>query len=70
MDDLNYAEDHDYPFAGTKHLDPIGINVETVNMSSKFIADFEPANKLKDPEAPLSLSFTKYEKYLKNKDTR
>lgn len=39
-------------------------------MSSKFVADFEPAGKLKDPEAPLPYSRTKYEKYLEDKDTR
>lgn len=30
FDDMKYEEDHNYPFAGTKHLDLIGINVDPV----------------------------------------
>jgi len=57
-DDMKYEEDHDYPFAGTKHLDPIGINVDPVQMRYKMVADFEKIDKLKDPEAKPPLSLT------------
>ena len=43
---MKYEEDHDYPFYGTKHLDPIGINVDPVQMRSKMVADFEKIDKL------------------------
>jgi hypothetical protein len=55
---MKYEEDHDYPFAGTKHLDPIGINVDPVQMRSKMVADFDKIDKLKDPEAKPPLSLT------------
>jgi len=59
-------EEHDYPFMGSKHLNPIGINKELVRMSLRTVHDFDNPKKLDDPLKPLPLSKTRYETYLKN----
>ena len=55
--------DHDYPFYGTKHLDPIGINEEPVRLSLRTRQDFEKADKHKNPLAPKPKTKTNYEAY-------
>lgn len=62
MDD----EDHDYPFMGSKHLNPIGVNQELVRMSLRTVNDFENPKKLEDPLKPLPPSKTNYEAYIKD----
>ena len=62
MDD----EDHDYPFMGSKHLNPIGVNRELVRMSLRTLNDFDHPQKLDDPLKPLPPSKTRYEAYIKN----
>ena len=55
-------EEHDYPFYGTKHLNPIGENEEPVKMSLRTSNDFGNINKLLIQ--PVRKSKTNYEKYL------
>ncbi len=55
--------DHDYPFYGTKHLDPIGINEEPVKLSIRTKPDFAKPNRLNNPFGPEPKSLTNYEAY-------
>ena len=59
-------EDHDYPFAGSKHLNPIGINHDPVRMSLRTKNDFDNLKKLEDPLAPPPITKTNYEAYQKH----
>jgi hypothetical protein len=60
---MELDEDHDYPFLGTKHLDPIGINEEPVKLAVRTQNDFCKVDKLRNPEAPPAKSITDYEAY-------
>ena len=44
----NEDQDHDHPFAGTKHLNPIGVNEDPVVMSRRTTADFPRPDKLQN----------------------
>ena len=59
-------EEHDYPFMGTKHLNPIGVNRDAVKMSLRTVHDFDNPKKLDNPLKPLPPSKTDYEAYIKN----
>ena len=59
-------EEHDYPFMGSKHLNPIGVNNDLVRMSLRTVHDFDNPAKLTDPLKPAPPSKTRYEEYLKN----
>jgi hypothetical protein len=48
---------------GSKHLDPIGVNLHPVRMFLRTANDFEKLGKLKDPNAPPPKSITNYEAY-------
>lgn len=56
-------EDHDYPFLGTKHLDPIGINEHAVKLSLRTRNDFDKPDKLRNPLAPPPKTKNNYEAY-------
>lgn len=62
-EDHDLDNDHDYPFHGTKHLDPIGINEDAVRLSLRTQNDFAKADKLTNPLAPPPKSKTNYEAY-------
>ena len=57
-------ESHDYPLRGNKHLNPIGINLEPVQMFMRTKHDFDHPDRLKDVDAPQQKSLTNYEAYL------
>ena len=59
-------EEHDYPFMGSKHLNPIGVNRDPVRMSLRTMHDFENPKKLENPLKPLPPTKTRYEVYQKN----
>lgn len=56
-------EEHDYPFPGSKHLDPIGVNEDPVKFRLRTRHDFDKPDKLRNPLAPLPKSRTNYEAY-------
>ncbi len=58
-----FDQDHDYPFYGTKHLDPIGLNEEPVKLNIRTKPDFAKPNRLNNPFAPAPKSLTNYEAY-------
>jgi len=41
MQSLGDEEEFSYPFQGSKHLDPVGINHDQVVMSKRTLTDFE-----------------------------
>ena len=56
-------EDHEYPFHGSLHLNPIGVNHEPVRMFMRTGNDFGNPAKLKNPDAPKPKSLNNYEAY-------
>lgn len=54
-------EDHDYPFCGSKHLNPIGVNEHSVKLMHRTRNDFDKINKLNPGVVPRSI--TNYEAY-------
>ena len=61
VDDSETQKDHDYPFQGSKHLDPIGINEHPVRLSHRTKFDFYKVDKLEIKKP--ALSKTQYELY-------
>lgn len=62
-EDHDLDEEHDFPFPGSKHLDPVGINEDAVKLSLRTRNDFDKPNKLRNPLAPPPKSRTNYEAY-------
>jgi len=54
-------EDHDYPFEGSKHLDPIGVNHELVRLTLRTGNDFAAPEKLKNAFIVIPQSKGNYE---------
>jgi hypothetical protein len=67
-EDKTNTEDHDYPFFGTKHLNPIGVNEHPVRMSNRTRNDFDKVNKLNPSKVPPSK--TGYEAYTTGNEKR
>jgi hypothetical protein len=63
-------EEQNYPFSGSKHLNPKGINREQVRMSKRLASDHDPLDKLRDPTKPGPKSKTNYEAYFVNQNLR
>jgi hypothetical protein len=63
FDDMIEDEDYRFPFQGSKHLNPIGINTEPVRLAKRLLCDHDPINKLNDPSKPPAPSKTQYENY-------
>lgn len=67
-EDRTNTEDHDYPFLGSKHLNPIGVNENHVRMSNRTRNDFDKINKLNPGKVPPSK--TGYEAYKSGSESR
>ena len=64
FEDLAQDESHDYPLRGNKHINPIGINLEPVQMFMRTKNDFDHPDRFKDVDAPPPKTITNYEAYL------
>jgi hypothetical protein len=60
-EDAELDEDHDYPFEGSKHLDPIGVNHELVRLTLRTGNDFAAPEKLKNAFIVIPQSKGNYE---------
>ena len=49
---------------GNKHINPIGINLEPVQMFMRTKNDFDHPDRFKDVDAPPPKTITNYEAYL------
>ena len=68
QENLELDNEHDYPFPGSVHLDPVSINKDAVQFSYKTRYDFDKPDKLKLQATPKSRSG--YEAYYRSCDNR